>query len=803
MNFFLYRTAECLKHGSYRVVVFVVVIFALVQVGSSHARADHNQPLEFEADSLEGAVDDLTRAKGQVRLKQGDLRIRADELTHTQADNTARAIGRVRISRQGNVYQGDQLRMALDTMEGEFLRPTYWFSKVKAGGKAAQIDFKGENRVVAKGASYTSCTPENTAEGTASEPDWELTTSEIDMNFADNEGRASNAVIWFKGVPILATPILVFPLNDQRKSGLLPPSIAYDNRSGFEFSIPYYWNIAPNYDATITPTYAAKRGYGFDTEFRYLLPGDRGTLRIAGLPNDQLRETDRGMFDFQHGGQRVSRSGYAFTQYDLRWRRVSDDNYWKDFPRTLPSNLPRLYDSHGKFEHQLNVRNWGLGESQTSLFGGIQSWQTLRDLDPTTSSLSEVIAPYGRQQLGLNSRKIDSLGVLWSINSEANRFTHQDPSKQTGQRLHAVASVAKVLGTQWGLSITPRLSINAAQYRLDHALNDGRRTLSRTIPTFSLDMSAVFERPVSIRGEPFTQTLEPRIRYTRTPFVDQSDIPLFDSAARVPTQYAFYSDNGYTGNDRVTDANQIALSATSRLMVPNQGIEVMRFDVIQKVLLSDQKINPAGDEPITQRFSDMLLSANTTIIPKWNLGSQVLLDGETSQTKRVLWGATYNPSPYRVINANYSYARDSNNQINLGWQWPVAGNSDSLTSLFRDRLVSSTGSSNLGPGTGCSGTWYAVGHVNYSIRDKRLANALYGVEYDAGCWIGRVVVEQLALGKETASSRIMFQLELVGLSRLGSSPLSALRDNIPGYRTLRDGDTPSPTPGLPNTLSDD
>lgn len=760
-------------------------------------------PLYFEADKLEGAADDQTRATGNVRLKQGDMTMRADELVHTQADNTAKASGKVVIKRPGSRFEGQQLRLALDTMEGEFLQPTYWFSRVGAGGKADRIDFRGSNRVVAHHASYSSCTPENTATLATFQPDWELVTSKIDMNFETNEGRAENAVIWFKGVPILAAPVLSFPLNDQRKSGWLPPSFDYDNRSGFEFSIPYYWNLAPNYDATLTPTIAARRGTGLETELRYLQPQHHGALRFYALPDDQLVGKNRGMIDWRDSGTVLSAGSNAVTSFDLRWRRVSDDDYWKDFPRSLPTITPRLYDSHANFEHVLNARNWGLGTSQTHVYGGIQAWQTLRDLDPLADqTLASITAPYGRKQLGIGSRSNQDNGSLWTLQGEVNQFDHPDASFVTGRRMHAVARVEKEFGQTGGISLLPRLSLNSAAYQLDRPLPDGRTSVGRTVPTFSLDTSAVFERPVHLFSQNLIQTLEPRVRYVRTPFVDQSDIPLFDSAARDFNQYAIYSDNAFTGVDRISDANQMTLGVTSRLLNADTGAETMRLGVVQKLLFSDQRINPDGEEPITQRLSDMLLLGSTNVIPNWYLDGVVQLSSEKHRTERALLSTRFSPGPWRTVSLAYRYTRDSNEQIDLGWQWPIAGDTPSLTHLLKDSLAASTGQ---GPGTGqpCSGTWYAVGRLNYSMRDRQLANALYGVEYDAGCWIARVVSERVSVGRTTSSSRIMFQLELVGLSRIGSSPLRALRENIPGYRLLREGNTLLPAQGSQPNLSDD
>ncbi len=767
---------------------------------------DGKQPLFFEADHLEGESGSRTRATGAVRLRQGELTVRADEMTHTQADNAASAMGHVVITRNGNVFSGPELNLKLDTLTGEFIRPQYWFARTQAGGQAELIEFLGENRLRAFRTSYSSCTPENTADGSPGEPDWSLKTSRVDMDFDANEGRAENAVIWFQGVPILAAPVLTFPLNDQRKSGWLPPSIDYDNKSGLEFGVPYYWNIAPQRDLTLTPTVSTRRGPGLGAEFRYMGAHDLGSLEVYGIPDDSVAGKSRGLVDFKHLGSLESSDSFALTSYDIRWRRVSDDDYWRDFPRNLPSITPRLYDSHANVERQLNAQNWGLGNTQTTLYGGVQTWQVLRDLDTTADATSSAIeAPYRRSQLGLRSRSDVDSALSWTTQAQIDRFTHQDASKITGNRVNLTGQVERAIDLG-GVTLTPRLALNSTQYDLDQALANGSRTASRTLPTFSLNAGMTLERPATLFGRDLTQTLEPRIQYVRTPYSDQSLLPLFDSAPRDFNQYAIYSENAYTGVDRVSDANQITMGVSSRLLDNKTGAEAMRFGVVQKLLLSDQRINPSGTGPITQRLSDLLLLGSTSVIPSWNLDSVVQLNGQTHEAERATMGVRYSPGPFRTVSTTYRYTRGATNQIDLGWQWPLFGRKTTVSQLKAqasspDQIaLNQQGATS---GQQCGGTWYGVGRLNYSLRDGRMANTLLGVEYDAGCWIARVVGERVTTGSTQASTRIMFQLELVGLSRIGSNPLSTLKDNIPGYSLLREQSSVLSAPGATRTTTDD
>jgi len=511
------------------------------------------------------------------------------------------------------------------------------------------------------------------------------------------------------------------------------------------------------------------------------------------------------------------------TDYDLRWRRVSDDDYWKDFSHNLPTLTPRLYDSHFELTHTLNARNWGLGNSQTEAYANIQSWQTLKDLDPTTDpKLSQITTPYRRTpQLGVSSHNGQDSGLNWALNGEFNRFTNADTSQVTGNRVQLQGEVSLPY-TVGGVKLTPKLALRSTSYDLDQALSSGSKSATRTVPTVSLDSTASFERPVQWFSRDLTQTLEPRVQYVHTNYKDQSDLPLFDTVARDFNQYAIFTENAFTGGDRINDANQVTLGLTSRLLDRGTGAEALRMGVVQKVLLADQRINPDGTEPITQRLSDLLLLGSTTVIPQWTLDGSTQFAAQNHALQRGLLSLRYSPGPWRTVSLNYRFTRGASEQYELGWQWPLFGatprssnqaldasttGSDAQVADVRQQALSdplNLSGQRASSGAGCGGTWYSVGRLSYSARDARLTDALVGMEYDAGCWVGRVVAQRQSVGTAT-STRIMFQLELIGLSRisLGSNPLKSLKDNIPGYRLLRDDSKASTTTGESPLLDDE
>ncbi|MEO7152166.1 MAG: LPS assembly protein LptD, partial [Burkholderiaceae bacterium] len=577
------------------------------------------------------------------------------------------------------------------------------------------------------------------------------------------------AVLRFLGVPILAAPRFSFPLTDARKSGWLPPGINLDSKSGLQVAVPYYWNVAPNLDATLTPSLSARRGPGVGAELRYLLPRHNGTFDLNLLPDDRLAQRAR------HSLALSQDSLFGDdTRLAARVLRVSDDAYWKDFPSEVKSLTPRLLASN--LELTRTFGDW-------TAYARVQGWQVLQDVDPAT----RIEAPYQRApQLGARLTRQTWSGYELNLEAEINRFTNPANGiaveRPTGVRLHALGSIARPFAAP-GWTLTPKAAFNAASYALDQPLPDGRRNAARVIPTFSLDSAWAFERDTGWFGRAVRQTLEPRLLFVHTPLRRQSGLPNFDSAPKDFNFESIFTENVFSGVDRVSDATQLTAGVTSRVLDPQTGAEALRLGVVQRFLIRDQQLTcaviPTGETdcvPFTRRFSDLLLLGSTTLIPNWTLDASVQYNADTKRAVRSVVGARYSPAPYHTVGMTYRLATGlsellNNEQVELGWQWPVYGASPG---------------SRGGESDGCRGSLYSVGRVNYSTRDSRITDSVIGFEYDAGCWIGRVVAERLSTGRSEATTRLLLQLELVGLSRLGSNPLQVLKDNIPGYRLLRE-----------------
>lgn len=730
-------------------------------------------PVALEADEVSSTLDAETLAKGDVLLSQGQLTLTADLLRYHAQTQWARASGRVMLRRDGDRFGGTEAEINLGTQEGFVLKPEYHFERTGAGGKARRIDFVGDKRLTARRADYTSCTRDG-----GGTPDWLLSADRLDLNFEANEGVAHGAVLRFLGVPILAAPVLSFPATDERKSGWLPPAIDIDSRAGVTLAVPYYWNLAPNYDLTTTPSVALRRGPGVEAELRYLQPADNGRLELHWVPDDRVAERERHAYEWFHQGQVAEH-----WRYDIGLMRASDDDYWKDFANRLPSLTRRLLPQAAQIERRFEPsRDWSV-----DVYSRVQGWQVLQDRETDEA----ILPPYQRvPQIGARGQGRFGIGlapglfgdgVQWELELEANRFelTDRPPEDQRpdGSRAHLLGALSLPWDDGWGWFM-PRVSVNAATYRTDVPMSDGRTQASRAIPTLSADAGLRFDRDTALFGYPLRQTLEPRLHYVNTPWREQTALPLFDTATSDFNAVSIYADNPFSGVDRVADAHQVTVGATTRWQEPATGIERLRLGAAQRFLFRDQRLTPE-DAPGDKRVSDIILFGSGSLWQNWVFDATVQYGAEIDKPVRSIVAVRYQPAPFHTLAGTYRYARDLNEQFELGWQWP----------LYR-------GEPQAG-GSACQGTLYGVGRVNYSMRDSRVTDALAGVEYDAGCWIARLVYQRVSTGLSESTTRWMLQLELIGLSRLGSNPLKVLKDNIPGYRLLRDDDAASSSPSTP------
>jgi len=751
----------------------------LLAEGVSKAPGDEGPTFVF-GDKISGRPDLETVIEGNAELRRGATSMRADRIEYYQPDDQLKSTGHVRINNAGNRFEGPELQLKLDRFEGFFTTPRYRFLQNGGNGQAERVDFIDDKHFSAQRASYTTCERGNEESW---KPAWEMTATRVDFDLDREVGVATGAVVRFKQVPILAFPKVSFPLSDKRKSGFLPPTLGLDSLNGFEVRQPYYFDIAPNRDATFSPALMAKRGVDLAGEFRYLEPTYKGQLRANVLPGDKLRGRDRWSYSLQHTGTiDTGMAAVGGLGLNLNLNQVSDNDYWRDFPVATGQVTQRLLTQDASL-------SWGRGFFSSSVRA--LKWQTLQDVN------SPIIPPYDRlPQINAAYTRIDAplLGLAalgggfdWSAEADFTRFSaDQNLTRQpNGNRAFSRLQVSHPWLAPWGY-ITPKVQLHASSYQFESPLANGATSASRVVPTFSLDSGVTFERDARYFGRSFTQTLEPRAFYVRTPYRDQSFLPNYDSGANSFNFATVFTENAFVGNDRISDANLLTLGLTSRLLDPATGAEAVRLGVAQRLRFDDQRVGlpalgttPApGALPVTDRVSDLLVGASVNWTPQWTFDSTVQYNPKIKESELASIGLRYHPGNYRTVSAAFRRQRNISQQVDVGWQWP-------LNDLWGDK------GQDLGAGRGQGGgRYYSVGRLNYSTLEKKLVDAVVGIEYDGCCWIGRVVLQRSQNSTVTSNTRILFQLEMVGFSRIGASPLETLKSNVPRYQNLRDKISP-------------
>jgi LPS-assembly protein len=596
----------------------------------------------------------------------------------------------------------------------------------KARGDAKSIFFEGQDKKRLTGARYTTCA--------ADVDDWYIKASEIELNDYTDSGTAKNAYIEFKGVPLLYTPWISFSFNDQRKSGLLAPTVGSTSRSGFEVLAPYYWNISPNMDATLAVRALSKRGVQLQGEFRYLEENFSGIDNLEYLPGDSLTQTDRYYANLKH--QHRLGNGWS-AGYSLE--KVSDDQYFSELSTQIVTtsriNLPQ----------QLNVDY----ADDTWRFNAIaQKFQTLDEISYPYERLPQMTLSGNKYYGDVNANLYTQL-VAFDTNKNA-------PIKPTGTRFTAYPSVSVPFNKPYGF-ITPKFGIHHTSYSLNNVANN-LESQQRTLPIFSLDSGLYFDRDFKISSRDYSQTIEPRLFYVYIPERNQSDIPIFDTSESDLNFSTLFSENQFTGNDRINNANQLSFALTTRFIESSTGTQRLSASIGQRYYFADQKVALPGVDYRQSNSSDIIAGLNTHLKTNWNLDAFWQYNTDDSRPVRTTLTSRFNPEPGKTLNLSYSYRRDTStitpngiNQFDISGQWP------------------------LGQG------WYGIARTNYSLRENRIIETLAGLEYDAGCWQARSVIQRVSTATADANYALFFQLELGGLASIGANPLAIIRRNIPGY----------------------
>jgi LPS-assembly protein len=729
--------------------------------------------IEIEGDTLQLRMDRQLRATGNAIMRKNGQQVTGDDIRYDMQNDELQVEGNAVITAGSTKISGPMLRMRMSENIGEmrdvsiefksappqaptnqdgsallddqailvsdpkrYLQDNQLYSSKQKNtsfdnirATAKQVLFEGQNTKRLKSASYTSCA--------ADIDDWYIKTGSMELNDYTHTAEATNAYVEFKGVPILYTPWMSFSYSNQRKTGLLAPIWGTTSRSGFELLTPYYINIRPDMDATVATRFLSKRGMQLQGEFRYLDEDYSGVNNLEYLDRDSLTGQTRYYIKLAHQ-QRFSDNwsgGYKFE-------KVSDDTYFSELATRI------------QVTSRVNLQQTAFvnyDSDNITFNGAVERYQNLDNLSFVYQKLPQLTFSYNDEWKGFKTQTgaqyvyFDSMDGMGKV--------------PTGSRLSFYPSVSYPMKNSYGF-ITPKVGIKTTQYSLNNNIPLGYsqeyNQINRTLPIVSLDSGLYFDKETRLFDTTYTHTLEPRAYYLYIPYRDQSKIPIFDTSLATLNQNSIFYENQFLGDDRVNNANQMTLALTSRLIDSETGIERLSATVGQRFYFDDLKVSLPTTTNVESKTSDILAGFTARLSSRLNLDTFWQYDPNNSNMQRNNYLLRYNPEPGKSFNFGYRYTANLVEQIDTSAQWPLGSR------------------------------WYGVGRFNYSIRDDKAVQILAGLEYDAGCWQGRAVMQRVQTATADANYAMFFQLELGGLTSIGANPLNVIQRNIPTYMRTYD-----------------
>jgi len=702
-------------------------------VESSVETENNERPVFIQADLIQGHDEQEIEGIGNAELISEDQIITADRMKYYQDSDDFEVEGNVRIERPLDIAEGSRLKMNLESKIGQMENPVFQLKDGSERGEAKTIIMKGDNQYRYKQARYTTCPEGN--------EDWIIEADDMELDDNEKTGTARNATLKFLGIPIGYTPWGSFSYSGERKTGFLAPLYSMNGRTGVDVSVPFYWNIAPNMDATVKARAMSKRGIMINNEFRYKTERMGGTFIFDVLPSDKITEQNRNRVEMKHS--QVLGKGWDFG---FNYNKVSDDLFFRDLGKGLKVTSRTQLLQQAKLKYRDKLGKTGILQFSAQA----QQFQTVQDPARPAG------APYKKlPQLLLRATQRDVLGIDLDLKASYTEFAHvdekRDPNKVAGKRYTFFPNISKPIENSFGF-ITPKFGLHHTGYMLNRSTqNIPEKNISRTIPIMSLDSGLTATRETKIFGEGFSQTLEPRLFYVYIPHKDQSHIPIFDSGIQGFSFARVFSENKYSGNDRVNDANRLTMSLSSRLIDENTGVERFRVAVAKQVHLTRPKVGVVANP---KRNSDIVFAVRGKITPALSATHSMQIDHSKSRTDVMRSIISYQPEIGKVLNLGYRYTRGVLAQYDISGQWPI-------TKRLR-----------------------VVARKNYSLRDTRDLNELIGLEYNACCWTVRFVSQKLRTSNTRTNTTFFLQLELGGIMQIGSDPLKILTRGIQGYTNL-------------------
>ncbi len=681
-------------------------------------------PMEITADYGEGLGSALYTVRGNVLMRRGSQHLEADSAVYDDRSGQVDATGTVRFQQGGFIVSGEAARFDLAAETGEVGLAEYQLLERHARGRADTVVRESATITQLRRASYTTCDPGDLG--------WELRARRVTLDHAEAVGVARDVTLRFQNVPFLYLPYINFPLNDERKSGLLPPTLGYSDETGVDIGQPVYWNIAPQRDATITPRFLETRGLLTQVEFRYLNPSNHGRINAEYLPSDAVFGNDRGAFSYEHLHRLNAR-----WRADLNYNYVSDSRYLAE----LGGNLSSASTTH--LDRRLDL---SYGGAHNLFLARLQDYQTVDDTTPYADR------PYQRlpQLVFSGNGPTHPLGGDYALAAELTQFEREQ--SLTGTRLSLHPSIAWPV-ERLGYFFVPKAGLRYTGYRLDSAGPGGLEDPQHSVPVYSIDSGLYLERDLRLRARDFRQTLEPRLYYLRVPFRDQSDFPVFDTSAFDFSFAQLFRENRFTGPDRLGDANQLSAGLTSRLLDRGSGREWLRASLGQIYYFEPPRVALPGVTLPARGESDIVGELSARLNAQWTVATSLQWNSDVDDTERAAVQFRYQGAQRQLFNAGYRFRRGELDQTDLSMLWPLQRQ------------------------------WQLIGRWNYSHRDERVLETLAGLQYDSCCWAFRATTRRYVNTTSGDSNRALYlQLELKGLANIGNSVEDLLERGILGYR---------------------
>ena len=674
----------------------------------------------LEADSGKILLEGTSTLDGNVFIQQNNTVFTAENASINRESSQLTAKGNVVLSDTNFELKSPHIDYNLENKTGTINQAKYRIGVEGVRGESDKIIQTDQNNLTLKDATFTSC-PVN-------QDSWHLASGDIRLNRETQIGTASNVTFNVGKTPVFYFPWLRFPINNQRLSGFLSPSVRLQSNAGI--TIPYYFNLAPNYDATASFTTLQNRGVQLNTEFRYLTSIHSGELEYNFIPNDDsFNGEKRDYFKFNHLTQ-LNKN----TKININAEGVSDEEYFDDFSSSLEtSTRPAL-------QRRLEIIN---KKAPWTISAAVEDFQILDADDDPYSKLPEFKLSYS-PETGPKDLKLD-------IDSELVFFDRDNSI--TGLRADIKTKLSKKFGTQaWYFK--PTLSLQHTLYSLDNTIDENR--ISRTLPTFSIDSGLFFDRNITLNNKEskrYTQTLEPRFFYSYTPFKDQSNIPIFDTAlTNFSESNQLFLENRFTGKDRIADTNQLTFAVSSRIQDRKKGNELFKATIGQVFNFSDRKVTLPEGTILTGKRSDLLLELSGRLNDRFRLASTINLKSDSKSFKNYDLRLNYQDEKKRIANLSFRKLDEELEQVSFSTALPI------------------------------NEKWSMVASTDHDLRNDRNLESLLGIEYQDCCWKTRLVVKRfLTSDNVDYETPVFLEFELKGLGNLGKSATRQIKEKIYGY----------------------